>query len=98
MVWIDRVRSFAYQTAKVAASAMPKAIVVVTSETPKVSVRLSLISGPTTLISTTASQYTAGTYFLFLNWKESTTTSTALIAKLVFVRPKPRVVLRKSAG
>ena len=56
IVWIESVRSLAYQAANVAASATLKTIVVVTSETPKLSVRLSVISVPTTLISTTASQ------------------------------------------
>ena len=54
--WIDSVRSFRYQTENVTANAMLNAIVVVTSDTPKLSVRLSLMSVPTTLISTTASQ------------------------------------------
>ena len=56
IVWIDSVRSLAYQTAKVIASAMPKAIVVVCSGMPYPSTRLSLIRVPTTLIRTTASQ------------------------------------------
>ena len=56
MVWIESVLSLAYQAANVAASTTLKTIVVVTSETPKLSVRLSVISVPTTLISTTASQ------------------------------------------
>ena len=56
MVWIDRVRSLAYQAAKVTARATAKTIVLVISETPKPSVRLSVTRVPTTLISTTVSQ------------------------------------------
>ena len=55
-MWIESVLSLAYQAAKITASTMLKTTVVVTSETPKLSVRLSVISVPTTLISTTASQ------------------------------------------
>ena len=54
--YIPAVFSLANQAANVAASATAKTIVVVTSETPKLSVRLSVISVPTTLIRTTASQ------------------------------------------
>ena len=49
-------RSLANQTAKTIARTMLKTIVVVTSETPKLSVRLSVICVPTTLISTIPSQ------------------------------------------
>ena len=56
MLWIDRVRSLAYQPPKTSASAIVKTTVVVISEMPRLSVRLSVISVPTTLISTTASQ------------------------------------------
>ena len=56
MLWIDSVFSLAYQPAKTSASTIEKTTVVVTRETPKLSVRLSVMSVPTTLISTTASQ------------------------------------------
>ena len=56
MVWMESVFSLAYQTPNATASAMLKAIVVVSSGTPKLSTRLSVISVPTMLISTTASQ------------------------------------------
>ena len=55
-MWIDSVRSLAYQAAKTPARTKLKTTVVVTSETPKLSVKLSVIRVPTTLISTTASQ------------------------------------------
>ena len=42
-------------------SRMAKMVVVSASDTPKLSVRLSVMLVPTTLISTTASQYTSGT-------------------------------------
>jgi hypothetical protein len=56
MVWMDRVRSLAYQAAKVMASRTAKIGVVTVRDTPRLSVRLSLTSVPTTLISTTANQ------------------------------------------
>lgn len=56
MLWMDNVLSLAYQRAKVAANATPKTIVVVSSGTPKLSTRLSVIRVPTTLMRTTASQ------------------------------------------
>ncbi|MCU1409174.1 MAG: hypothetical protein JWM23_1254 [Microbacteriaceae bacterium] len=56
MAWIDRVRSLAYQAAKVAINAIATMIVVVSSGAPKLSVRLSVIRVPTTLIRTTAVQ------------------------------------------
>jgi hypothetical protein len=52
MVWMDRVFSLAYHAAKVASSATPKTMVVVSRATPKFYVRLSVISVPTTLIRT----------------------------------------------
>ena len=55
-MWIESVRSLAHQTAKTTASTIEKTIVVITSETPRLSVRLSVISVPTMLIRTTASQ------------------------------------------
>ena len=56
MVWTERVRSTAYQTANTTARAALKTIVVVSSGTPALSTRLSVIRVPTMLISTTASQ------------------------------------------
>ena len=55
-MWIESVRSLRYQTANVAASAIANTIVLMTSETLKRSVRLSVISVPKTLMNTTASQ------------------------------------------
>ncbi len=54
--WIESVRSLRYQAAKVATSRIEKAIVVVSRLTPMLSTRLSVISVPTMLIRTTASQ------------------------------------------
>ena len=54
--WIDSVRSTANQMAKVAASASVKPMVESISGMPKASVMLSVISVPTTEISTTAIQ------------------------------------------
>ena len=56
IVWIESVRSSANHTMNVAARAAPKTTVVVTSETPRLSVRLSVMRVPTMLMSTTASQ------------------------------------------
>ncbi len=56
MLWIDSVRSLAYQAAKVSASRTAKIGVLVVSGTFQPSARLSVISVPTMLISTTASQ------------------------------------------
>lgn len=56
MVWMDRVFSLAYQPMKAAMSATLKMMVVVSSGTPKLSLRLSVIRVPKTLIRTTASQ------------------------------------------
>ena len=55
-MWIESVLSLANQIAKVKASTMQKTMVVVTSETPRLSVRLSVICVPTTLIRTMPSQ------------------------------------------
>src|SRR6478672_1634198 len=59
--WIDSVRSRAYQAPKTAASSTANSVVLNHSGTPWASVRLSVSSVPTTLMSTTASQYTPGT-------------------------------------
>ena len=61
MVWIDSVRSRAYQMPKTAASSTAKTVELIQSGTPRASVRLSVSRVPTTLIRTTASQYTDGT-------------------------------------
>src|SRR3954454_12866790 len=98
MVWIESVRSLRYHTTNTAASVMAKIVVVVTSATLYLSVRLSVMSVPTMLRSTTASQYTSGTYRRRRNWQTRTTTSTALINQVVPVRPSPRLVVRLSAA
>ena len=54
--WIESVRSLAYQAAKVAARATENAAVLANRLTPRLSVRLSVISVPTTLTSTTSTQ------------------------------------------
>ena len=56
MVWIDSVRSRAYQMPKTAARSTAKTVELIHSGTPRASVRLSVSRVPTTLISTTASQ------------------------------------------
>jgi hypothetical protein len=61
MLWIDRVRSVRHQTRNTPAGAIPKTAVVTARGTPRLLVRLSLTRVPTTLISTTTSQYTTGT-------------------------------------
>ena len=61
MVWIDSVRSRAYQVPKTTARSTENTAVLSHSGTPRASVRLSVRRVPTTLISTTASQYTPGT-------------------------------------
>ncbi len=57
---MESVRSRAYQTMNVAASAIVKTTVVTTRLMPRLSVRLSVISVPKMLIRTTATQYRAG--------------------------------------
>src|SRR3954470_19193878 len=98
MVWIESVRSLRYHARNTSASVMAKTVVVVASATLYLSVRLSVMSVPTMLSSTTASQYTRGTYRRSRNWKKSTTTSTALITHVVPVNPRPRLVARLSAA
>lgn len=61
MEWIDSVRSRRYQMAKTTAKATAKIVLLTASGTPRESVRVSVTSVPTTLIRTTASQYTPGT-------------------------------------
>jgi len=56
MLWTDRVFSTGYHRVNVTAKARAKMMVVVCNETPKLSTRLSVMSVPTTLIKTTASQ------------------------------------------
>jgi hypothetical protein len=60
MLWIDRVRSLRYQNAKVATRARLKARVLIWSGTPRLSVRLSVIKAPTTLMANTVSQESHG--------------------------------------
>jgi hypothetical protein len=56
MVWIESVRSVKNQIAKTAVRITPKAIDVVTRLIPMPSTRLSEMSVPTMLISTTVTQ------------------------------------------
>jgi hypothetical protein len=56
MLWIESVCSLAHQAANVTARATVKTTVVVTREMPRLSVRSSVMSVPTTLMRTTASQ------------------------------------------
>src|SRR4051812_30557270 len=98
MLWVDRVRSRAYQAANVTARASANAIVVGSSETPRLSVRLSLTSVPTTLTRTTVSQYTPATYWRSRNWTASTIASSTDITTDVHVRPNPRFSLSRSAA
>jgi hypothetical protein len=56
MLWIESVCSLAYQAANVTARATVKTTVVVTREMPRLSVRSSVMSVPTTPMRTTASQ------------------------------------------
>jgi hypothetical protein len=71
MVWTERVRSLANHVAKVRIKAVLKMMLVVIRATP-CSAMLSVISVPTMLSSTTASQYTPGTYLRARNWTTST--------------------------
>ena len=69
---------------------MLNTIVVVTSETPTLSVRLSVICVPTTLISTTAEpvdrrRRTAAAR----NWNDERRDSSAPVMNVVFVSPRP---------
>src|SRR6478752_3708194 len=98
MVWIESVRSLRYHARNTAPSVMAKMVVVVASATLYLSVRLSVMSVPTMLRSTTASQYTSGTYRRSRNWQTRTTMSAALITQVVPVRPSPRLVVRLSAA
>ncbi len=56
IVWMDSVRSRAYQMPNTAASSTANTVVLIHSGTFCPSVRLSVSRVPTTLISTTASQ------------------------------------------
>ncbi len=93
MEWMDSVRSREYQRPKTTASRTEKVTELIHSGTPRASVRLSVSSVPTTLISTTESQYTHGTYSRLRNWTTRLTTRAAVNSSVVFVRPKPRVSL-----
>jgi len=56
IVWTESVLSIVYQAAKVVANAAENTAVVANRLIPKLSVRLSVISVPTTLTNTTVSQ------------------------------------------
>jgi hypothetical protein len=56
IVWIDRVCSLAHQARNVPASATVKTAVLTGRGTPRLSVRLSVMSVPTMLMRTTVSQ------------------------------------------
>ena len=56
-----------------------------------------MISVPTMLMSTTATQYTGGTYFRVANWTPSAIRSSALITYVVLLSPRLRLELRLSA-
>src|SRR3954452_2960478 len=96
MLWIDSVRSAEDQTAKGEPRATANTAVLSSSGIPRASVRLSVISVPTTLTSTTVSQYTPGTYWRVRNCHTRAATNAALITSVVPDRPRPSP-LRKSA-
>src|SRR4051794_24499741 len=98
MEWIESVFSLKYQTENVSASAAPKTIVVTSSGTPILSVKLSVISVPNTLTSATVSQYMLGTYRLARNWKMRMIARSTPVTTEVPVRPKLRLTSRKSAA
>jgi len=93
MVWMDRVRSRAYQMPKTAARSTAKRVELIQSGTPRLSVRLSVSRVPTTLINTTASQYIDGTYRFSRNCPIKAMTRPAENSRVVLVSPKPRVSL-----
>ncbi len=62
------------------------------------SVRLSLITVPTTLIRATAGQYTPARYAVVRNCTTSTTASRALISTDTPVRPRPAFSFSRSAA
>ena len=78
--------------------AIAKMMVVVTREMPKLSVRLSVMSVPTTLIMTTDNQKKEGIYLFALNWKNKIMINSTPITTEVPVRPRFMWVLRKSAA
>lgn len=59
----------------------------------RVSVRLSVSNGPTTLTRTTTSQYGPGTYRPRRNCTINASTNAAENTSVVFVSPKPMVSL-----
>ena len=61
------------------------------SETPRLSVRLSVMSVPTMLNSTTANQYKLGVYFLLRIWTIKQAISAIDMTTLVIVKPKLRL-------
>ena len=93
MLWIDSVRSLKYQIANTTASRIAKTVELSANGTLWPSVRLSVSSVPTTLINTTASQYTAGTYLRMRNCTTNVTTSAAEKTQVVFANPNPSVSL-----
>ena len=98
MEWIDSVCSLRYQARKVSASRAPNRIVLASSGTPRLSVRLSVTSVPNTLTSATASQYRPGMYRSAANCTTMAPTSSTPVTIDVPVRPKFRLTLRKSAA
>ena len=94
IVWIESVPSLRYHAANVAASRIVNTAVLSTRETLKRSVRLSVISVPKTLMNTTASQYTGGTYRFSRSCTASATIKSTPVTTVVQVRPKPRFSLR----
>src|SRR5689334_2000928 len=97
MLWIESVPSTRCHTKNVRASATVNTIVLTSSGTPSPSVRLSVTSVPTTLISTTVSQYTPGTYWRVRNCQTRTATNTAVITTVVPVSPSPRPLMKSAA-
>ena len=95
--WIDSVFSLAYQTANDANIKIANTMVLVVSDTLKCSTMLSVINVPTTLMSTTAIQYTAGMYSGTRNCTMSATMSNDPITNVVVFRLSPSLPLMKSA-
>src|SRR3954452_5580576 len=97
MLWIDRVRSRAYQMPKTMASATANTVVLRARGTFSWSVRMSVYRVPVTLSTTTVSQYAMGTYLGSRSCTTSTTASTTVNSSEVFSRPTPSVSLIQSA-
>ena len=77
---------------------MVKMIVLVSSGTPILSVRLSVTSVPKTLMNMTVSQYVIGMYLFARNWKKSAIARKIPVIIEVPVRPKLRLTFKKSAA